>query len=295
MIDRNSVLEIIKAKGLVIPRDIMKELGGDTFLIGAVLSQLKDSKQIKVSYTKIGGSPVYYYPGQESRLQDLFKYLNPKEKEAYNLIRQGGILQDSTLEPAIRVALREIKDFAKPVEVTLKDQKILFWKWYLLPNNFVESKIRESLSKQQPQKTETEIPEKKPKDIEKKAIQREEKTDKVGKKQEQKKEEKPTQDDFLSTINDYFQEKNIEIIEKELIKKNKEFDFIIRVPSAAGKLNFYCKAKNKKRINEGDLSSAFVKAETKKLPILYLTTGKLTKKAKDMLNEEFKNITVNNI
>ena len=50
-----------------------------------------------------------------------------------------------------------------------------------------------------------------------------------------------------------------------------------------------------KRCNENDLSAVYVQGEIKKLPALFLTEGKLTKRAKDMLANEFKNITVKEI
>jgi len=73
-----------------------------------------------------------------------------------------------------------------------------------------------------------------------------------------------------------------------MIKKNKEYDFIIKIPSPAGELTYYCKSKQKKRISEGDLSSAILKAQSKHLPALFLSDGDLTKKAEKSLNEELK-------
>jgi len=60
-------------------------------------------------------------------------------------------------------------------------------------------------------------------------------------------------------------------------------------------MDFYCKARNKKRCNEADLSTAFVQGELRKLPVIFLTTGDLTKKAKELLSKEFKNIIINKI
>ena len=50
MIDKKDVLSIVREKGPVLPRDIVKELGGDTFFTGAILSQLVDKKEIKISH-----------------------------------------------------------------------------------------------------------------------------------------------------------------------------------------------------------------------------------------------------
>ena len=75
----------------------------------------------------------------------------------------------------------------------------------------------------------------------------------------------------------------------EVIRKKSEIDFIIKVPSVVGTLDYYCKAKNKKRVSDGDLSAAFVQGQLKKLPVLMVITGELTKKAQELLNTEFKN------
>ena len=70
---------------------------------------------------------------------------------------------------------------------------------------------------------------------------------------------------------------------------------IIRIPSAVGKLKYYVKARNKKLSNDKDLSSAYVQGLTKNLPVLFVYTGKLTKKAESMLDNEFKHITLKKI
>lgn len=289
MIDRNQVLEIVKYQGPVLPRHVMKKLGGDTFIIGAVLSQLKDSKLLKVSHTKIGGSPVYYTSEQEPKLQELYKYLHDKEKKAFDMLKQSKLLQDSKLEPVIRVALRNIKDFAKPIVVNMGEQKEIFWKWFLLSNNEAESGIRELLKttikseapKQEEQPKKEELV---PTEIAKQKV--------TEKKPRAEKPKAAPLADFLKQIRNYFANADIEVVEETQMKKNSEFDFIIKLPSAAGKLTYYCKAKRKKRYNEGDLSTAYVMGETKKLPILFLITGKLTKRAEEMLSNEFKNISV---
>ena len=67
------------------------------------------------------------------------------------------------------------------------------------------------------------------------------------------------------------------------------------MPSAVGSLIYYCKARSKKRISDSDLSSAFVQGQLKKLPVLFLTKGELTKKAKEMLSKEFKSIKIKKI
>lgn len=377
MIDKEKVLSFVKNKGPVLPRDVSKEFNSDTFITGAILSTLVASKDLKISNAKIGGSPVYYAIGQEEKLSILYNYLPNKEKEAYNLLKEKKILRDNELEPSIRVALKNIKDFAKPIEVNINDQKEIFWRWYLtgikeaellikeifskstksvnkinkieetieqrkednvFNENFVEketlikNKIKDNLitekridEKTNEQNIKKEILKKKviekqsiedKKDIEKKAIKQEinkkESSDNIIKqklkdniikedKEFKEKEEINKKlnlfeieitDSFLLNIINLFKEMNIEILNYKIIRKNNDIEMDILINTKVGKLNYFCKAKDKKRIDDKELSSIFVISQMKKLPVLYLTTGELTKKAKELLDKEFKSITI---
>ena len=82
--------------------------------ISAFLSELTNQKRIQVSSLKVGGSPLYYMRGQEEKLEDYYKYLHPREAEAFLLLREHKVLKDGDQDPATRVALRSIKDFSIP-------------------------------------------------------------------------------------------------------------------------------------------------------------------------------------
>ncbi len=88
-------------------------------------------------------------------------------------------------------------------------------------------------------------------------------------------------------IDDFFNEKNITVKSIKQIKKNKEYEYIIKIPSAIGELEYFCRGKDKKSINENDIANAFVAGQTKKRPVLFITTGKITKKAENSLPKEF--------
>jgi hypothetical protein len=337
MMDKASVLDFVKNNGPVIPRDVSKKFGGDTFITGAILSQLVDGKELKISHAKIGGSPVYYCQNQEEKLNILYKFLPGKEKEAFDQLQANKIIRDVEAAPAIRVALRNIKDFAKPVDVIVGEDKEIFWKWYLTPNQEVELAIRQILSpgqkeekktnsqpKEEPKAQEPALiketqkePEKKeqiiqtpenqemPKEQEKKEKiiipqPKEEKTKSEQKpikkedKQETLKEEKAlaVKDSLLSRIIADFSKKRIEILETEIIRKNTELELIIKIPSSVGNLKYFCKVRDKKKSTDKDLSSVYVQGQMKKLPVLYVTTGDVTKKAIEMLDTEFKMISI---
>ena len=264
---KEKIKEYIKVNGPVLPVQVAKHINTNILMASAYLSDMVSNKELKMSYLKVGGSPLYYLPGQEYKLQNYIKYLHVREQEAVALLREKQLLRDKDLPPAIRVALRNTKDFAQPINVTQNNTTELFWKWYLTPLTEIEQKI--------------------------KTIFGEVKEKKIEKKQMPKERHAP--EDFLKKVIDFFIKNDIKVIEKQIIRKNTEVDFIIKIPTKIGLLNYYCKAKNKKKITEADLSKIFITGQAKKLPILFLTTGILTKKAKELAENVFKGMHIKNI
>jgi len=99
---------------------------------------------------------------------------------------------------------------------------------------------------------------------------------------------------FLDNLNKYFSKNEITIIEQMDQKRKTEFEFIITINSPVGLLTYYCHAKDKKRVGEADLSNAFVQGQLLKLPVLFLTTGNLTKGA-EKISKDFKGVAVRNL
>jgi hypothetical protein len=278
------VLAIVREKGPVLPVQIAREINDNILMTSARLSELLSSKKIKISHLKVGGSPLYYSEGQESKLQDFTDNLNGMEKKAYDLLSQNKVLRDSSQEPAIRVALREIKDFAVPLQVNYENKTEIFWKWYLTDSKEAEPLIKNTLSKKEavleklPEKPKEEI--KAPIELKKDATKPRKAADKGA---------------FLKEVHGFLDKTKINILETHEIKKNTETDFIVELQTQLGNVRYFCKAKNKKKINSGDLSSALLNAQSKGLPLLFLTKGKISKKTKEQLNTDFKNIVYREI
>ena len=114
-------------------------------MASAHLAELTASSRLKISTIKVGGSPLYYLPGQEAQLQKYTSNMNDKEKKAFDLLSQNKVLRDSEQEPVIRVALREIKDFAIQLNVNYDGNKEVFWKWYLANDQEAEQLIKSKL------------------------------------------------------------------------------------------------------------------------------------------------------
>ena len=102
-------------------------------------------------------------------------------------------------------------------------------------------------------------------------------------------------DPFFKKVLGFFNENDIQVVEYKVLRKNAEIDCMIIVPSRIGSHEYYCKAKNKKKVNDGELSSIYVQSQAKRLPVIFITTGELTKKAKEMLAKDFKGMIVKRI
>ena len=280
------ILSIIREKGPILPVQASKEINENILMTSARLSELLTAKHIKISNLKIGGSPLYYSPGQEHKLQNFTDNLNGMEKKAYDLLLQNKILKDSDQEPAIRVALRQIKDFAVLLQVNYENKTEIFWKWYLIDNKEVEVFIKNKLSI----KRET-ISEKPTKRITQEKLLETRETQRVsgpqksegffrGSKEEIQKKDiikkiKKTidKDLFLKNIHNFFNKNKINIVETYDTKRNTEMDFIIELQTSIVNIKYFCKSKNKKKVSDADLSSAVIQAQSKNLPLLFLING----------------------
>jgi hypothetical protein len=93
------------------------------------------------------------------------------------------------------------------------------------------------------------------------------------------------EDEFLSFVHDHLKSLGITILKSTLETKNREGNFTVRVPSKAGDLKYYVKARKRKRLNEGDLLLAFTEAQGLKLPLLLVSNANLTKKAQAYMDK----------
>ncbi|MBW2971086.1 hypothetical protein KY320_02915 [Candidatus Woesearchaeota archaeon] len=314
MDNRQQVLSFIRLRGPTLPVHVSKHINTSILMASAVMSELVSRGELKISNLKVGGSPLYYIKGQEHQLQKFSDKLNAKDRQTYQLLSEKKILRDNELQPLQRVSLRQIKDFAIPLKVKIGDNTEIFWKWHMLSDSDAEALIKESLRAGRKLERELQQPAKQPEPEKveepiRQPIKSEPQEPSKPKPTQQKQREiskeqhKPakrfvdttSKDQFLKRVWNYFSKNRIEVLEQEVVRKGSEVDFVIRLPSAVGSLKYYCKAKSKQRSNDTDLAAALVQAQQKNLPVIYLTTGVLTKRAKEMLNKEFKAVVVKTI
>lgn len=331
MLDYDKIISLIKIKGPIVPVQISREIGQNILFTSAILSELVSKGRLKVSNLKIGGgSPLYYQPGQEAQLTRFVSNLNEKDKKTYLLLREHGILRDRELDALTRFSLRIIKDFAAPLQVTLNEHSEIFWRYFLLSNDEAEQRIRKLLGIQEVAKEEkSELQEPsldldaagksashqadglqppasglEPAPASQASGQSAEEVELVAKKEVQKELVKPQRihkkisskglDSFYWKVTDFFEKNKIKVLSEEIIRKG-DYHFIVEVNSVVGIMTYFCIAKNKRRINEGDISILSIRARAKNLPPLLLTPGSPTRSARMLLEKELKGLNIKQV
>ncbi|MBU3906725.1 MAG: hypothetical protein KKA64_00570 [Nanoarchaeota archaeon] len=301
---KSKIIEIVKKRGPSLPVHVAKETGLTMLFASAFLSELFSDRTIKISSLKVGGSPLYFLPGQEHLLENFSNFLNSKEKEAFFHLKQNKFLKDSEQEPAIRVALRAIKDFAFPFQASGE----VYWKFFSAnESEFVEikpkaiesqvEKITEEIKeviKELPEEG-LEMPKEKKKPKLKIPLEEKEKPLLTIKekplieiKKEPKLEMPKEKSEFAVKVIEFLKSKDIEVLQ-EIDFKKKEFNCIVRINSDLGKIEFLSIAKDKKKVTESDLTLAVQKSNSLKKPVLFISTGDLDKKAKEFM-DNYQNI-----
>jgi hypothetical protein len=292
---KQKIVIFIRQKGPSLPVHIGREIGYNTIYASAFLSELLAEKKIRMSFLRVGGSPLYLIPGQEPHLENFSDHLNHKEKEAFEILKEEKFLIDSEQQPAIRVALRTIKDFAFP----FKYQEKIIWRYFLISEEEYDKKlaltkggkeensdkkIRDEKNYSQPkgqgagQKDSVQRKEgmaSNSKETQLNIFDRERKPEKKTKK---KKSPSKISDKFFNQVKQTLTAKNYELL--DIINYNKN-ELVISVKKDDNQ--FLAIAYNKKRISESDISKAYRKALEIKTPYIILSKGELTKKLKEFL------------
>ncbi len=289
---REKIISFIKLKGPSLPVQIAKETGLSILFASAFLSELYGEKEIKMSNIKVGSSSLYFISGQEPQLENFFNFLKNKEKEAFLLLKEKKILKDSELQPAIRVALREIKDFAVPFE---KNNEI-FWRYFLIPESpeIEVIRVEEVQAEKEEQINEEKglievLPEKillesyKEEDT-KEIIQEIPKKEKIKKPRQENKIKKQTKgkkkdENFFNKIKEFLAKKGIEILD---IRDFKNDEAILKVKKEKKEELFF--VFNKKKITEKEILKSAKKAAEEKMFYSILSLGETPKKLEDLIS-----------
>lgn len=304
---KEKILKFLEEKGPSLPVSIAKRIELNTIFTSAFLSELVSEGKIKISNMKVGGSPLYYTLEKKQMLENFSSFLSNKEREAFELLKSSNYLQDDLQHPAIRVALRSLKDFAVPLKINNK----LFWKYFswdetqnievrekkeeIKPKEEAEE-IKEGIKEEIKVSKELEELEKLKKELEErnKEIEQIKAEMKAGLEKKAAKKEKGTKkkavpkkidENFLNEIKTHLVENNIEIISIECFD-SKHAILKIRLDNRETLLFAF----NRKKIGESELIKANKKASGLNLPYSILLRGELPSKIKEAI-EAYKNLS----
>ncbi len=298
---KDTILAFIRARGPSLPVYIARDIKTSSLFASAFLSELYHEQKLLMSHLQVGSSRLYLLPGQEHQLENFTQYLNQKEQEALKLLRENKILEDESLHPAIRVAIRHIQDFAVPIKIKISNNEKLFWRYAFLPESEIKQLIQNYLSPIQSQqiKSVTQTIEEKPKEkitlptpivipasasapiSESKEIIK----PRAKRKPRTVRPKQPLEDSpFIKKLKDYLSAKDIEIISL-LEAKSKELTAKIRTNDMFGKQEYYLIAKDRKKVREEDLTHVLHKAQQEKMLALFMAPGDLDVKAQAMLKD----------
>jgi hypothetical protein len=300
---KGKIVSFIEENGPSLPVRIAKTINMDPVFASAILSELLSTKKIKMSHLKVGSSSLYLIPGQEQRLEEHADNLKSIEKDVMLKLQREKVLVDKDEEPATRVALRSIKDFAVP----FKFQDQIMWRYAFTPKEEIKELLspttREEPKEENKPEQEEEIIEEKIEENEPKEEIIEEKEPEVPKaweakkeeikqaKQESKKiesifgEEETKQDsEFLTEIKNFLKQKDIEFLE-EVRSEKREVMAIVKITSQLGDIQFLLIAKNKKTLSKDEIEAAAQMATRNSKPCLLLIRREPSKAIQKLIDE----------
>jgi len=276
---KEKILSILRQRGPSLPVNIASGTGLSMLFASAFLAELLSERKIIISYLKVGNSPLYLLEGHEYKLENFAEHLKSKEKDAFSLLQKKRFLKDIDQHPAIRVALRAIRDFAIP----FKQNDEIYWRYFIAsPSEFEapETQPKKEEIFQAPEQTNSKElnifeEEKEVKEEPKKIIQKVVKKKKVSKKKD---------DIFFNKVKEFLSKKSIIIVEVENLSKNQ---LILKVKSHNKETLLF--AYNKMRITELEIIKASKKANELNLPYTLLSKGGPLKKTENFI-EALKNL-----
>ncbi len=270
---KNKIVSILKTEGPSLPVKIARMIEMSPVFASAILSELLNEKRIKTSNLRIGASKLYLVPGQEKELEKYIGALKTVEKEALELLKNEKVLEDEAQEPAIRIALRSIKDFAIP----FKKQEKVMWRYSFNPSEETIKPLEETNSEEKlKEKTQDVLK------LQVKPIKKE--NPEINNNNFESPFSKTEKTEFYNEVKTFLNNKKIQIIEEIQIDK-KEIVARISINSDLDKIDYLLIAKNKKSVTEDEIKSSIQRAIYHQMPCLYIIRKEPTKKIQKLLEK----------
>ncbi len=275
---KEKIMALIQSHGPTLPVFIASQTGLSIIFSSAFLSELIADKRIKISDMRVGSSPLYFIPGQEPLLENFSQYLKSKEKDAFIILKEKRFLKDKDLDPAIRVAIRGIRDFA----VAFKRNDEIYWRYFTIPESEFQISIEPPKEKEIIIVEEKPIEEIKPvekiKSIEEVVVSIPEEIKKSPRKIKAKKQpKKDNKNNFFNKVKEFLSQRQIEILSIEEIGINK---IIFKVRNDG---EYIIIAYNKKKISEQDVVNSHKKSVELGLPYKILLLGEPLKRFDNLI------------
>jgi hypothetical protein len=268
---KEKITSFLETNGPSLPVRISTVIEMEPVFASAILSELYNEGKIKMSSMKVGSSHLYFLPGHEVKLENFSENLKQLEKEALTKLKTKKVLDDDKEEPAIRVALSNMKDFA--TKINNSDKEI--WRY----NFATDDEINEILN---PKKEEIKVEAEKeePEKPVIKEIKHEKKKETEPKKKIEKSENlqiiEEIKSEFFDEVENYLKKREIFIYEKIQIDK-KEIIAKINSKTNFGELNYLLVAKNKRSVGKDEISGIMQKVYYHKMPCLLILKKEIPK------------------
>lgn len=281
---KQKIIDFLRRNGPSHPVQIGKILGKDGLMTSAILSEVIKDGSVKKTERNVGNTPLYFVSGQEEATRTMvMNDLGLVEKKVVEKIKSSSFIFHSDLSTQDKFVLPGLKDFIVPLKVKLGENEAIIWKFHDISNDRILPAITDRLKKfeKAPVKREdpkTEVPEKIDDSIfERKTEEKKETMDIV-----------PSEKlgAFQDKVEMWFSRNDIEIVSSDIKRKGKEMEYVIAFKSPISQ-KYFVKCKDKKRISESDLSLTYTEAMQKKMPAIFLTSGKVSKKTMGTIQKKF--------
>ena len=273
----NKVVEFLRINGPSHPVQIGKVLGKDTMMTSAILSEVVKTGNVKMTQRKVGNSSLFFLPGQEEKVKEMLKKdLNFVENKLVERAKSKSFIPHSELTTQDKFILPELRDFLVPLKVKYGESEMVVWKHYTVSNETIMPSITEMMKKAPPKKIEA------PK---REIIRVPERKESIfGEKPPDKKTAPAV--GFQAVVENWLSEKGIIVVKSDVKRKGKEIEYVIKMKEPVEQ-EFYVKCKDKKRVSESDITMTYTEAMQKKMPAMFITSGKVSKKLLKTIDKKF--------
>jgi len=251
---QSKVLEYVTSSGPVLPVEVGGALNINSFLAKAYLEELTKAGKINATKETVGGTPIYFAPGQDTQANARMSEIQEKSQKTASMYAKGGV-------PKSPEVMEKRQEFAERYKELLRKEESSKLKTEDQSKTNLQTGLIKGLSI-----------------LQRSVAQATKKMEPLVK------SSKSVVKDVVPNALSYLQSQGIQEVERfENPKKKTCLDLVARAPTALGPINYWVKIITKKKLNEGDLSLAYNEGIDRKMPVLVLTSAELTKTAQNYL------------